>query len=416
MPRLTHPPPAPLPAAAGPFAPSVPDEPRRWVLLVCACAVLIATYACFFNLTPLYPRVGADLGLDPGALGALVGIGGIVALLAQIPAGSGGDAFGRRPFFVAGMLCLVLTLLLRWQAQQPLLLMLGQVAAGVALGCVAQNAFALVAVADTSAARRQGQAFGIVNASINIGQVVGYLVAGTVGAAVGWHVLSLDMLVVPLLVLLLVARVPDLGRSPTPGAGARPSPRGMLASLGHPRRLALAALAALTLASGSGAAYLMPFAVQTSNLGPLAAALVLVPYVLGSVICAPFSGVLAERFGMRRLVVTALVLGMLACGLLYLAGTSILMLALCNVLIGASVNTTLPLVAVQAVTMRTGGASIGAGTALAGLRAGQSLGPFLGPTIAGAALARLSLGPAWLALAVCLVLSLGLYLAASGRE
>src|SRR4051794_10960368 len=152
---------------------SAMTERRDGVLLACACAVQIATYGCFFNLTPLYPEVGRDLGLDPGRLGALVGVGGIVALITQLPAGSGGDRYGRRPFFAVGMVCLMVSLLLRWQAKQPATLLVAQIAAGAALGMCSLNAFALAADV-----RSQGRAVGIVNASVSVGQVFGYALAG----------------------------------------------------------------------------------------------------------------------------------------------------------------------------------------------------------------------------------------------
>ncbi|HEV7662514.1 MAG TPA: MFS transporter [Chloroflexota bacterium] len=385
-------------------------QPRDAVLLACACAVQIATYGCFFNLTPLYPAVGRDLGLDPGTLGVLVGVGGIVALLSQLPAGSGGDTYGRRPFFAAGMVCLLVCLLLRWQATQPAVLLIAQLAAGAALGMCSLNAFALAA--DVQVARKQGRSIGIVNASVSVGQVFGYLLAGTLGAALGWHELSLLMMVVPLAILLLVLRVPDLRSKPRRTAG-RAGPIGILRALSHPRRLAFSAIGALTLGAGSGAAYLLPFALQTHDFGPLLAAAVLVPYVVGSVIAAPFSGDLAARFGSTRLLVIVLILGTLTCFALVWAGTSVLVLALANVVLGLSVNTTLPVASMLVVNMRVGRDPIGPGTALAGLRVGMSLGPFLGPTIAGVALARGGPEWAWGALGLCLLGSLGLFAAAS---
>jgi MFS family permease len=161
--------------------------------------VQIATYASFFNITPLLPEVGTDLGLDAGALGALIGVGGIVALLVQLPAGSGGDTYGRGPFFAFGMLLALLALGLRWQAQSALALLLAHIAAGASLGIVSTNAFALMA-----GAAQQGSAFGIVNASISVGQVVGYLIAGTFGVWLGWRGMSVAMASVPLIVLIVV--------------------------------------------------------------------------------------------------------------------------------------------------------------------------------------------------------------------
>src|SRR5207248_1746526 len=178
---------------------------------------------------------------------------------------------------------------LRWQAQHAALLLLAQVVAGAALGVVSTNAFALMA-----GMAHKGPAFGIVNASISIGQVVGYLIAGTFGAWLGWHDMSIAMAVVPLVVLVLVLRSRSLKAGLDRGS-SRPSGLAIFAGLAHPRRLMLAALAALTLGAGQGACYLLPFAVQLGALdsGPLAAALVLVPYVIGSVVAAPFSGTLA---------------------------------------------------------------------------------------------------------------------------
>jgi len=372
------------------------------VLLVTACAVQVATYASFFNITPLLPQVGQDLGLDAGALGALIGIGGIVALLVQLPAGTLADTYGRRPFFALGMVLSLLALWLRWQAQDALALLLAQVAAGASLGIVSTNAFALMA-----GVARQGPAFGIVNASISIGQVVGYLIAGTFGAWLGWRAMSLEMAIVPLAVLVFVLRVPGLAKQPE-RVSRRPAPGEIVEALAQPRRLVLAVLAALTLGAGQGACYLLPFAVGGNEHGGLAAAIVLVPYVLGSVVAAPFSGVLAERFGVGRLIVVALLLGVGACLAAMAWGASLLVLGLCNVLIGVSVNTTLPVVSVTVVTMKVG-QPIGAGTAIAGLRVGQSLGPFIGPTLAGAMLARSGAEAAWFALAACLLLGVVLH-------
>ena len=379
-----------------------PAASATWSLLVTACLVQIATYACFFNVTPFLPQVGLDLGLDAGALGALIGAGGIVALLVQLPAGTGGDLYGRRPFFALGMLLALVGLALRSQAEHPIVLLLAQIATGAALGIVSTNAFALMA-----GVARQGSAFGIVNASISVGQVVGYLVAGTFGAWVGWRAMSLEMAVVPLVVLIVVLRVRALAfRSAR--TVHRAGPFDIAHALAHPRRLTLAGLAALTLGAGQGACYLLPFAVHTQELGPLAATLVLVPYVLGSVVAAPFSGALSERFGSGRVIVSALLLGVFACLAAVVWGSSIWALGVCNVLIGVSVNTTLPVVSVLAVTMRVG-RPIGAGTAIAGLRIGQSLGPFIGPTVAGAMLARSGVEAAWLAMAACLLLSVVLH-------
>jgi MFS family permease len=83
-------------------------------------------------------------------------------------------------------------------------------------------------------------------------------------------------------------------------------------------------------------------------------------------------------------------------------------LVVCFVVIGASVNGALPLLAVRVISL-SDSAGIGVGTIMAGLRMGQSSGTFLGPALAGLVLARAGLDAAWLMLAVCLVASLALH-------
>jgi DHA2 family methylenomycin A resistance protein-like MFS transporter len=348
--------------------------------------------------------------VDAGTLGALIGIGGAVAVLVQVPAGSGGDAWGRRPFFGAAMLLLLLGQLARWQAQSATALLIAQVLAGAALGIAGVTGWALVADLGrvNSGGRRtgQGQAFGVLTASLSLGLVGGYLLAGLVGGAVGWRAESLGMVVLPLLALPLVATIPGAASPRSSGSGSGLAV--VIRSLANRRRLALTGVAALTLSGGQGATYLLPFALSEREFGSQMAALLLVPYVVGSVVAAPLAGRLGDRFGPRPVIVSGLVMGMLACtSLLWLADVTPL-LVVCFVLIGASVNGSLPLVAVRVVGMGDS-AGVGMGTVMAGLRMGQSLGSFLGPLVAGAVLARTGLDAGWLAQAACLLAALTLH-------
>jgi predicted MFS family arabinose efflux permease len=380
-------------------------------LLFTAGLFQFATYACFFNLTPLYPQVGRDLGVDAGALGTLVGTGGLVALLVQIPAGSGGDRWGRRPFFVLAMLLLVLSQLGRWQAQLPATLLLAQILGGAAQGVATVNAWALVADATQATPRGQGQAFGILNAALAVGLVAGYLIAGGFGTLLGWRSMSLGLVVLPLLALPALAWVPHRSLSKDSPSG-RPGVSAVLRSIAHRQRLALMAMAALTLGAGQGSLYLLPFGVQQRDLGAFAAALLLVPYVVGSVIAGPLAGRLSDRFGTRPVIVLLLAVGAVATLALVGGASSSLVLVVCFILIGASVNGALPLLAVRAIAMASS-AGVGAGTIIAGLRMGQSSGTFIGPALAGLVLAHVGLNAGWIAQAGCLVASLVIHEAAA---
>jgi predicted MFS family arabinose efflux permease len=372
-------------------------------VLLTAGLYQFVTYACFFSLTPLYPQIAHDLALDAGALGSLIGVGGIVSLLAQIPGGSGGDRWGRRPFFGAALALLLLSQLARWQAQTPVILLLAQILGGAAQGIATVNAWALVA--DAAAGNRSGQSFGILNASLALGLVGGYLFAGALGSVVGWRLMSLALAVVPVVSVLALRGIPPRQAQL---AATRPGLTTVLRSLLDRRRLALAAMAALTLGAGQGALYLLPFSAQQRDLGAFAAAVLLVPYVVGSVIAGPLGGRLSDQLGSRPLILSLLAIGVIACVALVWGAANSAMLVLCFVLIGASVNGALPLLAARVISLPDT-AGIGAGSIMAGLRMGQSSGTFLGPALAGLVLARAGLDAGWLAQAACLLASLALH-------
>jgi len=369
--------------------------------LVAAGVFQFVTYACYFNLTPLYPEVSVDLGLNAGELGTLIGVGGIVSVLVQVPAGSGGDRWGRRPFFALAMLMLALSQLARWQSTAPPMLLAAQVLGGGAQGIATVNAWAAVADYTEARPRMRGQAFGVLNANLALGLVAGYLIAGGLGSLVGWRSMSLVLVLVPLAALPALGWV---GRHSS-AAGTRPGLGTILRSVTQRERLALTLMAALTLAAGQGALYLLPFAVQQRDLGPFAAALLLVPYVVGSVIAGPLGGRVSDRFGTRHIIVVMLLTGVIATTTLIWGATEPLLFITAFTLIGASVNGALPLMAVRVVAV-SNSASVGVGSILAGLRMGQSSGTFLGPAIAGLMLAHLGLNAGWLAQAACLLASL----------
>jgi len=221
----------------------------------------------------------------------------------------------------------------------------------------------------------------------------------------------LVLVLVPLTSLLALGWV---GRA-SHASGPRASLGDVLRSVTQPHRLALTVMAALILAAGQGALYLLPFAVQQRELGAFAAALLLVPYVVGSVIAGPFGGRVSDRFGTRPVIVATLLVGGLATtALIWVAAAPPLLIAAFT-LIGASVNGALPLLAVRVVSLGDS-AAVGVGSILAGLRMGQSSGTFLGPAIAGLVLAHTGLNASWLTMAAFLFASLALHEVATREQ
>jgi MFS transporter, FSR family, fosmidomycin resistance protein len=243
------------------------------------------------------------------------------------------------------------------------------------------------------------------NASLALGLVAGYLVAGALGELIGWQQMSGVLTGVPLLALVGLPWIP---RARPSFAGARPGLGTVLRAVAQPQRLALTAMAALTLGVGQGALYLLPFAVQQRDLGAFAAALLLVPYVAGSIVAGPLGGAISDRFGSSPVIFWMLVVGVLACVALVWGAASSVMLIICFTLIGASVNGALPLFAVRMIDLGdpTG---VGVGSIMAGLRVGQSTGTFLGPAVAGLVLTHVGLNPGWVTQAGGLAVTLALH-------
>ena len=348
--------------------------------------------------------MASDLQVDAGTLGALVGAGGVISLLVQVPGGSGGDRWGRRPFFAAAMVLLVASQIARWLAVAPPVLLVAQLLGGMAQGIATVNAWALVADATEHAPKSQGQAFGILNANLALGLVAGYIVAGALGSLIGWRSTSLVLAAAPALAIFAVAWTP--ARAPRSGS-TRPGLPMVLRSVAYPPRFALTVMAALTLAAGQGSLYLLPFGAHARDVGPFTAALLLVPYVVGSVVAGPLAGRIADRLDTGPVIVALLLVGAAAAVVLVWGAAADLVLIACFVLIGASVNGALPLLAVRVIALGDP-RGVGTGSIIAGLRMGQSSGTFLGPALAGLVFARAGLAAGWVAQAACLLLSLAL--------
>jgi len=182
------------------------DQSRRRVMLT-AAATLFANFVALLGLTPLYPVVARDLGLGPDGFGLYLAIPGALNVGLQIPIGVVADRVGRRPVMMIGLAFMLGGQVLRSQATNGVIFGLGQVLTGLCGPFIVAAAYAVVA--DAYRLHGRAQALGALQVAINLGQGVGFLLAGAFSPLIGWRGYSLAVATLPLLLLPLIARMPE---------------------------------------------------------------------------------------------------------------------------------------------------------------------------------------------------------------
>ncbi|HEX6547515.1 MAG TPA: MFS transporter [Candidatus Dormibacteraeota bacterium] len=374
-----------------------PSDRRR--VLATAGTVVFMNFAAVLGLVPLFPSVARDLGLGPDSLGVYLLLGSLANSLLQLPGGVLADRFGRRRVLIAGLVLMCAGQLLRWQAPTAAIFGAGQVVLGVCSVLSVSPSYAVVADAYTTG---RAQAMGVIQIAVNTGQVAGYLVAGAVAPFLGWRGYALGTALLPLLLIPLVATMPEV-RHPPSGRSLGGEVVAALRFLLWPPSAAIAVAAATALGSGFGASYLLPFLAHAHGISAGWTSVLLVPYVVGSVVGAPLAGRWADRAGLRlplTVSFSAAAVAILAFGL---AGFSPLAVVLCFGVIGAGTSSSVAMCATTIVEL-AGRTGTGSGAALGGLRVGQALGPALAPAGVGFLLVREGSLAAYAALALtCLV-------------
>jgi EmrB/QacA subfamily drug resistance transporter len=357
------------PAASGvPDAPGVPGVPAaltayRWtVLLVAGSSVYMSTVSngiVNVALPVLTREFGASLVLAQWVvLGYLVCVTGLL-----LPAGRLADILGRKEVFLVGFVLFAAGAALCGVAPALHWLIGARLLQGIGGALVQANSGALIAQAFPTGER--GRALGLNGAAISLGLITGPVVGGLITAYAGWrwafYVIVLisavaapagwrllrhtpgdrakrfDVAGAALFFFAVASLVLGLNQGPVQGwtsphtlalfaaslAGAAlfvwverrvASPTVDLA-LARNRGFAAAVCAGfLTFFAVSGSALLMPFYFQyVLRLPPDQAGFLLAAWPAASMVVAPFSGALSDRFGSRR--ITTLGLGILIAAL-----------------------------------------------------------------------------------------------------
>jgi predicted MFS family arabinose efflux permease len=353
------------------------DADRRRIALTANAAVFV-NFISYLGLTPLYAEVAHDLHVGAAGFGQYFLVQGLINVVLQVPVGVLADRYGRRPIMLTGLVFMLTGQLLRWQAFDGSVFLASQIFIGLCGPFVVAASYALIADFYTEGRAR---ALGILQASVNVGQGTGFLLAGLLSPWLGWRGYSLCVALLPVLLLPLTATQPELRQAERTSSIGR-SMVAALRFLAIPAATSLAIVAALNLGAGSGATYLLPFLAKHHGASPSETSLLLIPYLVGSIVGGPIAGSWADRVGVRvpaLACVTTAIAGLLGFAFL---GYSILTISVCLALVGGAVSAMLALTAESVIDLaRRRGTGVGA--ALGGVRIGQGLGPALAPAAAG---------------------------------
>lgn len=332
------------------------------------------------GLTPVYPDIARDLGLQVDTFGILVGISTLVGGLLQVPMGILADRFRVKYIAVVGLVAAALAPAIWALAPDYRVYALGSAAMGI--GTVCMQAGFHTAIANGFRAGGRASAMSLLWVGTSLGSVISLLLFGRFGGGVGWRGVALAICWLPLLALPLTLTMPDTGSD-----GARKSVkaigRDMLRYLVHGRALALCSLMVLSSATAFGTQYFIPFVLRGQNYGASATSLLLVPYIIGGICGAPLLGVLSDRFGPWRPLALGMTLGSLALATVAIVGSYRPLLIGCFLILGALANGGPAVLLSSTVDIAARVAGVGIGSALSITRLALSLGPAVAPSLIG---------------------------------
>ena len=196
---------------------AIPREARPALAVLCA-----AQFMLVLDITAVFvavPAITADLGLGPGARGAVVGAYALTLGLLLIPGGRVADARGRRRAFVAGMAVFGVASLASGLAPSGAVLVAGRVAQGLGAALVKPAALALLSQAFAGTERRAA-ALAAWGSAASLAAASGALIGGALVEASSWRLLFLVNVPVAAVAIASARRVlPDH----RPASGARPA-------------------------------------------------------------------------------------------------------------------------------------------------------------------------------------------------
>lgn len=375
--------------------------PRESFLVAVSVFLVIAATNI---MTPLLPDIRNDFGVSISTAGVIVGSYGLARLVTDLPAGFVIDAIGHRRVALAGLLLLIASSIIGWNASTVEMLVAARVGSGVAVALVTTVTLASLGASATAANR--GKVMSLFHVANNIGIGVYPLIGGIVGAAFGWRATFAVTVVLAILAALILA--PVLLRLRIKRERAAAGGKGDARVLyGRERTVALGAINYGVIANmvnrhGFRNTVLPLYAATALGLGGVSIATAIALMAFTGLLVATPGGIMGDRFGRRRVIMTGLVA--IAVGdLVFLFTHDLLTFLALSALIGFGDFFSSSQTALLSETVPSQHRT----KVLAGYRFSSDLGAFLGPVVL-AAVMDLANAQSSIALAAALLVSASL--------
>jgi predicted MFS family arabinose efflux permease len=288
--------------------------PTEAVLLAVATLSFIAATNI---LTPLLPDVRDDFGVSIATAGLIVGSYGLARLIVDLPAGFLAHRVGHRRLAVIAVGLLVASSVLGFVSWSVEALIAARIGSGAAVAILAM--VTLSALAATASSATRGRVMSLFHVANNIGIALYPLLGGLIGVVIGWRSTFLVTAVLALVAGLILAVVlPRIDFSRDRGPRVAGDDRRVLH--GRERTVAFAATNVGVVANmihrhGIRNTILPLYAATVLGLGGLSIATAIALMAVTGLLVATPGGMLGDRIGRRRVIVsglTALAIGDLA--------------------------------------------------------------------------------------------------------
>lgn len=280
--------------------------PREAYLLALSLFMFIAATNI---LTPLLPEITEDFGISILLAGVVVGSYGMARLAVDLPAGVLADRVGFRRLSVIAVVVLVFSSLIGLVSPTVEVLIVARIGSGMAVGILAT--VILSALSSTSTNINRGKVMSVFHVANNTGIAIFPFVGAIVGLLIGWRatfaVTGVLAIVAAAILLPLLRRMTF--PSPAGRKSANPDPGRVLH--GRQRITALASIdygvvANMVHRHGFRNTILPLYAATALGLGGLSIATAIALMSIAGLMVATPGGIMGDRFGRRRVIVTGL--------------------------------------------------------------------------------------------------------------